>query len=264
MSARRALILDCDGVLADTELDGHLVAFNQVFEEIGAPFRWSAEEYSQLLKVGGGKERLLSFLAAHPEYAWGTPDETAARVAQIHKRKSDVYVELVASGALPGRPGLARLVEEALDSGWQVAVASTSAEKSVEAVLHSVVGPQIRSRMSGVFAGDIVPAKKPAPDIYQLAVRELGRTPDEVVVVEDSGAGAAAAAAAGLSHVVTVSHFTAEDAFPAATTVVDHLGGPGAASKLIDGLDVRNPGGIIDVDSLESVISVRASKESAA
>ena len=55
-----ALIFDCDGVLADTERYGHLVAFNQTFEEFGLPVRWSVAEYQEKLKIGGGKERMAS------------------------------------------------------------------------------------------------------------------------------------------------------------------------------------------------------------
>ena len=186
----RALILDCDGVLADTERDGHLVAFNQTFEELGFPFRWSEDEYAVLLKIGGGKERMRGYLAAHPEIDLGSGDELDEKIVAAHKRKSEIYIQLVDEGRLPGRPGVKRLVEEALDAGWQVAVASTSAARSVEAVLRAVVGEQTRARMAGVWAGDIVPAKKPAPDIYLLTLKELGREPDEAVVVEDSESGA--------------------------------------------------------------------------
>lgn len=253
----RALVLDCDGVLADTELDGHLVAFNRTFEELGFPFRWSAEEYGPLLRIGGGKERLRAYLAQHPEIDLGSTDEVDALILRAHKRKSEIYVELVEAGALPGRPGIARIVGEALDAGWQVACASTSAEKSVEAVLASVVGPEQRARMSGVFAGDVVAAKKPAPDIYLLAAESLGRTPDEIVVIEDSQSGAAAAAAAGMAHVVTVSHFTEEDAFPAASVVVDVVGDARTPATLRAGMDVRDARGVIGVDGLEKVLAAR-------
>ncbi|MGC5616383.1 HAD-IA family hydrolase [Georgenia sp. Z1491] len=249
----RALILDCDGVLADTELDGHLVAFNQTFEELGLPFRWSAEEYARLLKVGGGKERMRAYLAEHPELDVASAPDVDETVAAAHRRKSEIYVELVEAGALPGRPGVRRLIGEALDAGWKVAVASTSAEKSVRAVLRSVVGEDLYARVDGVWAGDVVPAKKPAPDIYELAVRELGVERGEAVVVEDSEAGAKAAAAAGLTHVVTLSHFTRDDDFPAASVVVDHLGEPDDATAVRAGADVLNLG-VVDVASLEALL----------
>jgi beta-phosphoglucomutase-like phosphatase (HAD superfamily) len=254
VSETRALILDCDGVLADTELDGHLVAFNQAFEEHELPFRWTAEEYAALLKVGGGKERLARYLSQHAELSLGSQDEEAALIGALHVRKSQIYVELVERGALPARPGVKRLVTQALDAGWQVAVASTSAIKSVETVLRSVIGDDLIRRISGVYAGDIVPAKKPAPDIYLLALKELGRTASEAVVIEDSEAGAMAAACANLRHLVTVSHFTVDDPFPHAETVVSHLGDPGEPGRVLKGAKILNQEGLVDVQSLERVL----------
>lgn len=245
------LILDCDGVLADTELDGHLVAFNHTFGDLGLGFTWSAQEYGELLAVGGGKERLRTYLAQHPELAPSDADDLDRLVAEAHKRKSAAYVEIIESGSVPGRPGMRRLVAQALESGWNVAVASTSALGSVEAVLDAVIGPDLRARLAGVFAGDVVPNKKPAPDIYLLALSELGVTAADAVVIEDSAGGAKAAAAAGLTHIVTVSHFTREDDFPDAITVVSDLGEPGAPGELIGGVDLTEGTGIIDVAALE-------------
>ena len=161
----KALILDCDDVLADTERDGHLVAFNQVFDEAGYPFRWSEDEYAKLLKVGGGKERLKAYLLDHPEIELPGMDDLDALLAEVHRRKSYDYQQIVNGGHIPGRPGIKRLVEEALDGGWQVAVASTSAVPSVEAVAVAVFGQATRDRLFGIYGGDIVKAKKPAPDI---------------------------------------------------------------------------------------------------
>lgn len=249
-----ALIFDCDGVLADTELDGHLVAFNQTFEELGFPFRWTAEEYSDLLKVGGGKERMRHYLGQHPELELASAPDLDEKVAETHKRKSEIYVELVEAGKLPGRPGVRRIISEVLDAGWKVAVASTSAERSVRAVLRNVIGEDLYARVSGVWAGDVVPAKKPAPDIYNLAVAELGIDKADAVVVEDSESGAKAAAAAGITHVVTLSHFTQNDPFPDAAIVVSHLGEADNPAEVRAGDDVRS-NGVIDRESLTKLLA---------
>ena len=254
MIAERALILDCDGVLADTERDGHLVAFNRAFAELGYDIEWSAREYQALLAVGGGKERLRSYLDDHPEIEFSTPSDRDEAIAALHRRKTEIYVAMVEGGALPARPGVRRLVEEALAERWQIAVASTSSLASVEAVLRTAVGRDAASQVSGVFAGDVVPAKKPAPDIYELACRELGRRRDDAVVIEDSGLGALAANRAGLAYLATVSSFTGDDAFPGAASVLDHLGEPDAPARVLAGEDVRNAQGIVDVASLEAVL----------
>jgi HAD superfamily hydrolase (TIGR01509 family) len=224
-----ALIFDCDGVLADTERYGHLPAFNATFEEFGLPVQWDVDEYARRWKIGGGKERMAS-LFADPEFvsAAGIPDDPEARqelLAKWHKSKSANFRNLVADGALPPRPGIARVIPEALDAGWTVAVASTSALESVRAVLTNAVGEDVASRVP-IFAGDIVPAKKPDPAIYLLALSELGVDPADTLVVEDSRNGLRAAVGAGLSCLVTVNGYTREENFDEAVLVVSELGDP--------------------------------------
>jgi dihydroxyacetone kinase phosphoprotein-dependent L subunit len=224
-----ALILDCDGVLADTELHGHLVAFNQTFEEFGLPVRWSVDDYKRKVLIGGGKERLASLLTPEFVAAAGLPADPEgqrAAVAAWHRRKTEIYLDLVARGAVPPRPGVARLVGEALAAGWTVAVASTSAAPSVRATLARAVGPET-ARQVTVFAGDVVAAKKPAPDIYLLALRTLGVPAERAIVVEDSRNGLLAAVGAGLTCLVTVNEITAGEDFSEAAMVVSSLGDPG-------------------------------------
>lgn len=221
-----ALIFDCDGVLADTERDGHLPAFNQTFEHFGLPVRWSEDDYAEKLKIGGGKERLMSLLDADfivEAQLPLDPEGQADTVASWHKHKTGVYTGLVEAGVMSGRPGIARIVAEAQEAGWALAVASTSHELSVRAVLDHAVGSDLASEFT-VFAGDVVPKKKPAPDIYALALSEMGLSCDEVVVVEDSRNGLLAALAAGLRTVVTVSSFTVDEDFAGASLVVTSLG----------------------------------------
>ncbi len=252
-----ALILDCDGVLADTERYGHLVAFNRTFEEFGLPVRWSVAEYQEKLKIGGGKERMASLLTPEFVAAAGLPsDEEGQRsaIADWHKRKTTIYTELIASGAVPPRSGVARVVGAAIDAGWPVAVASTSAEPSVRATLTRAVGAELASSVS-VFAGDIVPRKKPAPDIYLLAVDRLGLTAGQVVVVEDSRNGLLAATRASLTCVITVNGFTAAEDFSEAALIVSALGDPGGEQAVVIANRSRaTPGGWITLPDLTSVL----------
>jgi len=228
-------VLDCDGVLADTERYGHLVAFNQMFAEFGLPVRWSVADYQEKVRIGGGKERLASLLTPEFVAAAGLPTDAAgqqAAVAAWHRRKTAIYAELVAAGAVPPRPGIARIVADALAAGWLVAVASTSAEPSVRVTLERAVGAG-SARAVTVFAGDIVPRKKPAPDIYQLAQESLGVPADRVVVVEDSRNGLQAATGAGLTCMITVNDFTAAEDFSEAALVVSSLGDPGGEQTTV-------------------------------
>ena len=247
-----ALIFDCDGVLADTEQHGHLPAFNRTFADFNVPVQWSVEEYAEKVKIGGGKERMRSILTPDVAASLGLADDAAVDAAILawHQRKTAVYKELVASGVMPGRPGIARIAQEAHDAGWTLAVASTSAEPAVRAVLTHAVGDGLAQHFA-VFAGDIVPRKKPAPDIYLLALKELNLDPENVVVVEDSANGLRAALGAGLRTLVTVSGFTREEDFTGASLVVSSLGDPaevagtgGAAEVLANPAGVDVPGAV--------------------
>lgn len=222
----KALILDCDGVLADTERDGHLRAFNETFALHGLSLCWSEEEYARLLEIGGGKERLKSALVPHVLIRDGLPQDEDGRrelIAEMHREKTARYTTLVREGLLPARPGIARVAAEAHAAGWVLAVASTSAEASVRAVLEHVMGAEL-AQCFAVFAGDIVPRKKPAPDIYLHALARLGLAPTDAVVIEDSRTGLLASLAAGLTTIVTTSSFTGDDDFTGAALVVTSLG----------------------------------------
>jgi HAD superfamily hydrolase (TIGR01509 family) len=252
-----ALIFDCDGVLADTERYGHLPAFNETFAHFGLPVHWSDEQYAQRVLIGGGKERMASLLTPEFVAANNLPtddDDRKKMLAQWHQHKTAAYTDMVAAGKMPARPGIARIVEEAAAAGWQLAVASTSAEPSVRAVLEHAVGKD-RAADFAVFAGDIVPAKKPDPAIYRLAVKSLGVEPEQVVVVEDSGNGLQAALGAGLACVVTVSTYTADEDFTGAALVVSSLGDPDGerAEVLADPLRLA-PDGVVRLADLSRLL----------
>ncbi len=254
-----ALVFDCDGVLADTERYGHLPAFNQTFREFGIPVQWSEEEYGRKLLIGGGKERMASELTPEFVGANGLPEDPealAAEVAKWHKRKTQLYTEMVAAGKLPPRPGIARIIREAQDAGWTLAVASTSAEPSVRAILEYAVGKERAERFDLLLAGDVVPRKKPAPDIYLLALERLGVPPAEVLVVEDSRNGLLAAAAAGLRCLMTVNGYTEEEDSSEAILVVSSLGDPdGEQTTVIANRSAARPGAWVTLADLEACLA---------
>lgn len=253
-----ALVLDCDGVLADTERYGHLPAFNATFEEHGLPARWSEDEYAGLLRIGGGKERMATlFRDTELVRTAGLPEgeqEQTELLAQWHRSKTAHFKRMVAEGSIPARPGIARVVGAALDAGWTVAVASTSAEESVRAVLAHAVGAQA-ARGIPVFAGDVVPAKKPDPAIYHLAVRSLDLDPQDTLVVEDSRNGLLAATGAGLPCLVTVNGYTEQERFDEAVLVVSELGDPGRPPvRVLADPAAVSPGALIELADLQACL----------
>jgi HAD superfamily hydrolase (TIGR01509 family) len=252
----KALIFDCDGVIADTERFGHLPAFNQTFEEFGLPVHWSEEEYGVKLKIGGGKERMASLLTpafVQQAHLPSDPEEQRSLLAQWHKRKTAIFKEIVHSGRLPGRPGIARIVAEAIANHWQLAVASTSAEESVRAILENAVGPDHAAHFT-VLAGDIVPKKKPAPDIYLLALERLQSNAAEAIVVEDSRNGLLAATAAGLRCVVTLSSYTVNEDMQEATLVLSHLGDPDTPMRVLANRGQARPGTFMTLSDFEACL----------
>ncbi len=253
-----ALIFDCDGVLADTERDGHLPAFNQTFEEFGLPVRWSESDYGVALAIGGGKERLAALLTPAFVAEAGLPVDPDAQLREVvtwHKRKTERYVAMVESGRLPARPGIARIVGEARAAGWQLAVCSTSAEPSVRAILHNTVGADAAADFL-VLAGDIVAAKKPAPDIYLLALERLGRAPSECLVVEDSRNGLIAAHEALITTIITTNDYTRDQDFGEAALVVSSLGDPGCAPiRVAENRSSSHPGAYVTLTDLEACLA---------
>ncbi len=221
----RALIFDCDGVLAETEGDLHLPAFNQALDEFGFATTWSADEYADRLMIGGGKERIASLLTPAFVAARGLPTDPVEQrtlVAAVHARKTDLLGELLRDLNLVARPGVNRLAREALAAGGKLAVASTSAKPAVTAIVRRVLDPEIVEAIA-IFAADDVQAKKPDPAIYRLALEGLNVAPEDAVAIEDSHIGVLAATGAGIRCLVTPSLFTASEDFSAAFRVVPDL-----------------------------------------
>lgn len=257
------LILDCDGVLADTERFGHLPAFNHAFAAEGLPVRWSEQEYGERLKIGGGKERMASLLTEEFVREHGLPADPEGQrrlLARWHKRKTAAYTELVGSGVMPGRPGIARLIGAALAEDWTVAVASTSAEESVRAVLEHAVGAEQAARIE-LFAGDAVPAKKPDPGIYLLALERTGSDPRDTLAIEDSRNGMLAAVGAGLRCLVTVSSYTGQESFSEAALVVSSLGDPDEPARVLANRSEARPGDQITLDDLRACLRAPIGQE---
>jgi HAD superfamily hydrolase (TIGR01509 family) len=231
-----ALIFDVDGTMADTE-ETHRQAFNAAFIQFELWWDWSPQLYAELLSTSGGKERIGYYIDS-----LDAPAAEKARLHQlvpaIHREKTRLFTELIADGRSPFRPGVARLIREARAAGIQVAIASTTTAANVEALISSNLGHDAYREFAVIACGDQVPEKKPAPDIYNLVLAELGRPASACAAFEDSGNGVRAAKAAGLFTVVTPTLWTAAQDFSGADLVLHSLGDPrvpvdSSAEKLI-------------------------------
>ncbi len=234
MHKLRALIFDVDGTLADTEGDGHRVAFNQAFAAAGLDWQWTTALYESLLAITGGKERIRYFMDHHvPDFKpAGDEDEFIAR---LHRDKNRRYTEILESGAMPLRPGVKRLLNEARAAGLRLAIATTTSPENVSSLLRQCVDPRAEDWFDVIAAGDIVPAKKPAPDIYHVALEQLGLKPEECLAFEDSANGLKSASRAGITTLITVNDYTSSHDFSDALLVLDHLGEPDRPFKALAG-----------------------------
>lgn len=219
-----ALIFDVDGTMADTE-EAHRVAFNLAFERQRLGWTWTRSEYRELLAVTGGKERIASYIESLP-VSTALRQRLITRVPEIHADKTKFYSAAVRDGGVPLRDGVARLLDEALDAGCRLAIASTTTAVNIDALLQAAFGTRGLEMFTVIACGDQVRAKKPAPDIYRLALQTLGLGPERAVAFEDSANGLRAAVAAGLWTVVTPTFWTQGSDFSAAGLVLPHLGDP--------------------------------------
>ncbi len=229
-----ALIWDIDGTLAETEGDGHWVAFNEAFTALGLPWHWSLERYGELLRVTGGRERLRHDLVARAD-APADAAEREALVAALHAEKNRRYAQIVERGGIPLRPGVARLLREASAAGLRLAIASTTSRSNADALLSTQLGPNWRAHFAAVVCGEDAPVKKPDPQVYERCLAELDLDAEEALAIEDSVNGLAAARAAGIATLVTRSVFFASHAYEGALAVCDDLEHPAAPSPRLAG-----------------------------
>jgi len=250
MSVPAGVVFDVDGTLVDSEQEGHRVAFNKAFEEAGLPYRWDRAHYRELLHVAGGRERIRHFLAGE-----GRAEPEAAETAvELHREKTRLFRELVIAGGVPLRAGVRRLVDELLDAGIPLYVATTGSRPWVEPLLRGHFGD---GTFDLVLTGTEVPDLKPSPDVYLALLEQTGRAASDLVAIEDSHNGLRAAHGAGIPTLMVLNEESHGD-FSSAELVVDGFGpdaryvsGPAGPQALVDGY--------IRVDTLSAVARARPS-----
>jgi HAD superfamily hydrolase (TIGR01509 family) len=217
-----AVLFDVDGTLADTERDGHRTAFNQAFKEFQLDWDWDIELYGDLLKITGGKERIRYYLEHFSPELLGR-NNLDKWIASIHKVKTKYFLALLEKGKIPLRPGVERLIQQLRSKNIRIAIATTTTHENVTTLLQCSLGKEAPNWFDVIGAGDIVPRKKPSPDIYHWVLDQLGLPAQACIAIEDSGNGLQSAMAAGLKTVITYSEYTRLHDFNGAVMTLPNL-----------------------------------------
>jgi HAD superfamily hydrolase (TIGR01509 family) len=226
----KAVFFDQDGVIIDTERDGHRAAFNKTFQAFGIDLCWDVEYYHSLLQIGGGKERMKYDFKKNGIF--GNLDQSLLvdKIKTLHKYKTDLLIQMITDGKLPLRPGIRRIMEEVNADGLLLGICTTSNEKTAEAIRSTMLAD---IDFEFILAGDCVSKKKPDPEIYEKAVEKAGIRPDEGIVIEDSHIGTAAAKTAGLNVVATVNGYTKDEDMSNADLVLSCFGGKEQKARVL-------------------------------
>lgn len=218
--ALRALLFDVNGTLAETERDGHRIAFNEAFAAAGLDWHWDEALYGRLLKITGGRERITAYAhEQHPD--WLAQPGAEGRVLALHKSKNALYAERVRAGELRLRPGLVELLDAARAAGLRLVVVTTTSRANLDELLEATLDAPRRAAFEFAIVGEDVAVKKPDPECYQLALQRLGVQPGETLAFEDSRNGLLSAAAAGIPTLIVRSFYFGHESFAGAVAVVD-------------------------------------------
>lgn len=255
-SQLQALLFDVDGTLADTEGEGHRPAYNLAFRALGLEWDWHPRLYRELLAVSGGRERIAHYLDAYTPPLGDQADEIrrnrTAWIDSAHRLKTRFFRERLAAGQLGLRPGVARLLRAAAERGVSCGLVTNATRPSLALMVDHLLGDELEKAVTATACGDEVAAKKPAPDLYRLALERLEAEPASCIAVEDAASGLQSAASAGVPTVVAVNDDTRSQDFTGARLVVSDLGEPGAPPEVLAG--PPPPEGYVTLNTLAALI----------
>ncbi len=247
MTELKALIFDVDGTLANTE-EAHRKAFNHSFKAAGLDWEWDVELYTKLLKVTGGKERIRHYVEDVLK-----EEIDQEKVVALHVAKNARYQAVVVDKQLPLRSGIERIISQARDQGLIIAIATTTSADNVNKLVKASFGDDALAWFAVIAEGDLIPIKKPLPDVYQYVLDKLDLKASECIAFEDSYNGVQAATRISIPTLITSNNYTEEDDFSGAMIVLDSLGDEHTPCQVLaTDVDV-NPGEMVNLDTIEAM-----------
>ena len=215
----KALIFDIDGTVAETE-EFHRRAYNRVFSDERISWNWSKDLYKKLLKVTGGRERLKHY---EENVATNKYNLNSDEILRIHTKKNEQYNEWVNEGLLHLRPGIETLINKAQENNIQLAISTSTSLMNVKSLFKNCIRKDPYTIFKTIATGDMVKKKKPDPEIYLLALRQLSLSPTECIALEDSYNGLISAKNAKIKTLCSPSLYHRDDNFSEADFICEEF-----------------------------------------
>ena len=209
----KAILFGSIGTLIETS-ELQRTAFNQAFSENGLDWNWNPTQYQDLLKKSGGRQRIEDFAAQQG---------IEVDASKLHDEKTKIFDELMVSGDVLLRPGVANLIDQANDNGIKLAFVTSTSKDNVDAVFQALKNQLNRSNFSFIGNDKMVSNAKPKPDIYLKALSGLNLKADDCVAIEDTEVSMQSALAASIKCIAFPGAFAKDNDFSSAILVTDKL-----------------------------------------
>ena len=189
---------DLDGTIANTELEAHLPAFNNAFNDLGIDWNWDITEYVQLLRINGGKNRIAHYSKLNN---YSLSDDL---IIKIHEKKQFHYLEIIKENCVNFKTGVYRLINELNRKKIRQFIVTSSSKKQVDLLVEYLFNGF--NPFEFIISSDDVEFKKPNPLPYLKAVKLSGIKKNKSIVFEDSNPGLKSSLAAKLPTIFVPSN----------------------------------------------------------
>ena len=204
----KAVIFGSIGSFSETSRI-QLESFNEALSQSGLKHHWDEKEYIEFLRIQGGLNRLKKVF----------PESNPQLLEKIHSDKTRLFQQKLTEGESFLRTGFEAFCKMLLQNNILIGLASTTFLESIDAILKSL---NIISRENFSFIGHqgLTKRQKPDPEIYEMALREMGVKKDEVLAFEDTRLSLMSPIHAGIKTIAIPGELSSGQDFSEATLVI--------------------------------------------